>query len=194
MAKKAHYDLIIAGAGPAGMTAAIYAARKQMDTVVLTGDIGGQTAWSSGVENYLGFIFIPGTELVQKFEEHLRKFGTEVDFCRISGIRHTNELFEVDTDDGGVLKAQSVIVATGKSPRMLNVPGEKDFIGRGVAYCATCDAPLFSGMNVAVVGGGNSGLDAVAQLMRICPKGLPDRDIRRIARGRCSSGSRAQCG
>ena len=170
MAEKTHYDLIILGAGPAGMTAGVYAARKQVDTLIISEDIGGQATWSSGIENYLGYVYITGAELVQKFEEHLRKFDIQLQFTKAASLSHPDGGFKVDTTDNRTFQARAVIVATGKSPRLLDVPGEKEFTGKGVTYCATCDGPIFSGMDVLVVGGGNSGLDAVVQLMKICPK------------------------
>lgn len=170
MAKQTHYDLIILGAGPAGMTAGVYAARKQLSTLILTEDVGGQANWSSGIENYLGYIFITGAELVAKFEEHLRQFEIELEYTPANKLSVIEGGFRVDTGAGQTLYARSVIIATGKSPRMLNVPGEREFTGRGVTYCATCDGPLYAGMTVAVIGGGNSGLDAAIQLMKICPK------------------------
>ena len=170
MVEKTQYDLIIIGAGPAGMTAGVYAARKQLDTLILSADIGGQTTWSAGIENYLGYIYITGAELVQKFEEHLRKFDVDLEFTKVSRLSQAGEVFRVDTEDNRTFSARAVVIASGKSPRLLGVPGEKEFTGRGVTYCSTCDGPLFAGMNVAVVGGGNSGLDAVVQLMKICPK------------------------
>ncbi|MGQ9783890.1 MAG: NAD(P)/FAD-dependent oxidoreductase [Armatimonadota bacterium] len=166
----ASYELIIIGAGPAGMTAAVYAARKQIDTLVLTKDIGGQALWSSDIENYLGFTLITGPDLVKRFEEHMRGFDVKVEYAVVNKLSRSENIFTVGTDDGREFFARAVIVSTGKSPRMLNVPGEKEFAGRGVAYCATCDAPLFAGKNVAVIGGGNSGLDAAIQLMKICPR------------------------
>lgn len=169
MTENTHYDLIIIGAGPAGMTAGVYAARKQLDTLILTSDVGGQATWSSGIENYLGYIYITGAELVQKFEEHLRTFDIRLEFFRAVDLALTDSGFRVTTDAGS-FTARAVIVATGKSPRLLGVPGEKEFTGRGVAYCSTCDGPLFAGMEVAVIGGGNSGLDSAVQLMKICPK------------------------
>jgi NADH-dependent peroxiredoxin subunit F len=170
MAKLDHYDLIILGAGPAGMTAGVYAARKQLSTLILTGDIGGQANWSSGIENYLGYVFITGAELVAKFEEHLKQFDIEVEFSKAAKLERSNDGFSVVTEAGQTVVSKAVVVATGKSPKMLDVEGERDFIGRGVTYCATCDGPMYSGMSVAVVGGGNSGLDAAIQLMKICPK------------------------
>ncbi|MGQ9454383.1 MAG: NAD(P)/FAD-dependent oxidoreductase [Armatimonadota bacterium] len=170
MENDASYELIIIGAGPAGMTAAVYAARKQIDTLVLTKDIGGQALWSSDIENYLGFTLITGPDLVKRFEEHMRGFDVKVEYAVVNKLSRSENIFTVGTDDGREFFARAVIVSTGKSPRMLNVPGEKEFAGRGVAYCATCDAPLFAGKNVAVIGGGNSGLDAAIQLMKICPR------------------------
>lgn len=170
MEQKTHYDLIILGAGPAGMTAGVYAARKQLDTLILTENVGGQAMWSSGVENYLSYIYITGAELVQKFEEHLKQFDVRMEFTRASKLSLVDGGFKIDTADDRVFYGRTVIVATGKSPRLLNVPGEKEFTGKGVTYCATCDGPLFSDKVVAVVGGGNSGLDAAVQLMKICPK------------------------
>ncbi|MFQ3550360.1 MAG: FAD-dependent oxidoreductase [Armatimonadota bacterium] len=167
---KNHYDLIILGAGPAGMTAGVYAARKQIDTLIITEDIGGQATWSSGIENYLGFVYVTGAELVQKFEEHLRKFDITLIFSGVSRLAYNDGIYTVVTTNGDRYYSRAVIVATGKSPKLLNVPGEKEFTGKGVAYCSTCDGPMFEGMEVAVVGGGNSGLDSVVQLMKICPK------------------------
>lgn len=164
-----HYDLIIIGAGPAGMTAGVYAARKQLKTLILTIDIGGQTTWSSGIENYLGYTYISGAELVQKFEEHLRQFDISIEFSAVKNVVRQGSDFQVYTEDGKSYICRALIIAAGKSPRMLNIPGEKEYTGRGVTYCATCDGPLFSGQDVAVIGGGNSGLDAVVQLMKICP-------------------------
>ncbi len=170
MAEKTNYELIIVGAGPAGMAAGVYAARKQIETLIVSENVGGQTLWSSGIENYLGYVFISGAELVQKFEEHLRTFNVRLEFVRVRRVYQTDDGFGVDTEDGRSFSARAVVLASGKSPRMLNVPGEREFTGRGVTYCSTCDGPLFSGMPVLVAGGGNSGLDAVAQLMKICPK------------------------
>ncbi len=157
-------DLVILGAGPAGLTASIYAARKMMDFIVFTKDIGGQALWSINVENYLGYMPLTGQELVSKFEEHVKEFNIEIEFDPAQKVIADGWNFKVITESGKEIEAKSVIVATGKSPRYLNVPGEKEHIGRGVAFCATCDAPLFAGMDVAVVGGGNAALDTAMQL------------------------------
>ena len=164
------YDVIIIGAGPAGITAAIYAVRKKVETLIITKDIGGQTALSGDVENYTGYQFISGPELVLKFEEHLRKFNIALkeneavrEIAKIGGI------IQVKTDKC-LYEAKSIIIASGKRSRELNVPGEKEFKNKGLTYCATCDGPLFSNKDVAIIGGGNSALDAAVQLMRIANK------------------------
>ncbi len=161
------YDLIIVGAGPAGITAAIYASRKAMDFLVITKDIGGQAALSGDVENYTGYQFITGPELAVKFEEHLNKFNIKLkENEEVIEVKKRGDFISVESDKGAY-EARSVIVASGKRARELNVPGEKEFKNRGLTYCATCDAPLFKGKTVAVIGGGNSALDAGLQLIKI---------------------------
>lgn len=164
------YDLIIIGAGPAGITAAIYAARKKISLLVITKDIGGQTAWSGDIENYTGYQFITGPELTAKFEEHMKQYGITVkENEAVVDIKRVNNKISVTTDKGSY-EAKTAIIASGKASKELNVPGEKEFKNKGLTYCATCDAPLFSGKDVAVIGGGNSALDAALQLMRIATK------------------------
>ena len=164
------FDLIIIGAGPAGITAAIYAARKRIDTLIITKDIGGQNALSGDVENYTGYQFISGPELALKFEEHLRKFDlTLKENEAAQEVKRAANLILVRSDKGSY-EARAVIIASGKRSRELGVPGEKEFKNRGLTYCATCDAPLFSGKDVAVIGGGNSALDAAIQLIKIAGK------------------------
>ena len=161
------FDLIIIGAGPAGITASVYAARKEMGLLVITKDIGGQAAWSGDIENYIGYQFITGPELVGKFEEHMRKYEIE--------LKENEEVLELKRKDDGVwvktdkgaYEAKTAVIASGKRSRELGVPGELEFKNRGLTYCATCDAPLFAEKDVAVIGGGNSALDATLQLIRI---------------------------
>lgn len=161
------YDLIIIGAGPAGITAAVYAARKRLSFMVITLDIGGQAAWSGDVENYTGYQFITGPELASKFEEHMRTYNVMVkENEEVEEVRKTGATIMVKTHKGEY-ESKTLIVSSGKMSKELNVPGEKEFKHRGVTYCATCDGPLFSGKDVAVVGGGNSALDAALQMMRI---------------------------
>lgn len=161
------YDLIIIGAGPAGITASVYAARKKMKFLVISKDIGGQAAWSGDIENYTGYQFITGPELAAKFEEHMRKYDMELKENEGAvDLKKEEDIITVTTDKNKY-EARTVIIASGKRTRELNVPGEKEFKNRGLTYCATCDAPLFSGRDVAVIGGGNSALDAALQLMNI---------------------------
>jgi alkyl hydroperoxide reductase subunit F len=160
------YELIIIGAGPAGITAAIYATRKKMDLIVITQNIGGQVTISSQIENYMGFQYITGEELTTKFQEHLQKYKFVVKMDEVQQVEQEGQLFKVTTSDM-IYQSKTVILATGRTPKKLKVPGEKEFLGRGVAYCATCDAPLFQDLDVAVIGGGNSGLEATLQLIKI---------------------------
>ncbi len=163
-------DLIIIGGGPAGITASIYAARKRINFMVVTEDIGGQTAWSGDIENYTGYQFIAGPELVAKFEEHMRQYKIEVrESDRVLEVKNNGETISVVTDKSRY-EGKAAIIASGKRSRELGVPGEKEFKNKGLTYCATCDAPLFAGKDVAVIGGGNSALDAVLQLMKIAKK------------------------
>jgi len=164
------YDLIIIGAGPAGITASVYAARKQMNFLVISKDVGGQTAWSGDIENYTGYQFITGPDLTAKFQEHMRKYGVGLKEGEgVTGIKKKGNLILVKTDKD-TYETKTAIVASGKRSRELGVPGEKEFKNRGLTYCATCDGPLFGGKDVAVIGGGNSGLDACLQLIRIANK------------------------
>ena len=164
------YDLIIIGAGPAGITAGIYAARQKLDFCIITEDIGGQTLWSSNVENYTGYRVLTGTELVNKFQEHLNSYGIEVKENKtILSVKKENEIFEVFTKDE-TYYTKTVIAASGKRSKELNVPGEVEYKNKGVYYCATCDGPLFYDKDVAIIGGGNSALDAASQLVTIAKK------------------------
>ncbi len=160
------YDLIIIGGGPAGITAAIYSARNKIDFMMITINIGGQVVLSSEIENYTGFQYITGEELKAKFQEHLEKYKFRLEIEEVKKIEKENSLFKIITDSNFYL-SKTVIVATGRRPKELRVPGEKEFKNRGVTYCAICDAPLFEGLDVAVIGGGNSGLEAVLQLIKI---------------------------
>jgi alkyl hydroperoxide reductase subunit F len=165
------YDLIIIGAGPAGMTAAVYAARKKLDTLVISKNIGGQVLLAPGVETYMGYQYITGTELMQKFEEQVRQFpialliGEEV-----TKLMRDDKVFAVHTSDNKTFRGKTLIIASGRRAKSLRVPGENEFTGKGVSYCATCDAPLFGGMDVVVVGSGNPALTAVNDLTKYARK------------------------
>ncbi|MBM3254907.1 MAG: FAD-binding protein [Candidatus Omnitrophica bacterium] len=163
-------ELIIIGAGPAGITAAVYAARKRMSLLVISKDIGGQAAWSGDIENYTGYQFISGPELADKFAEHIGKYGVNLkEQEAVVGLKKSGDIILVKTGKSNY-ETKTVIIASGKRSRELGVPGEKEFKNKGLTYCATCDGPLFSGKPVAVIGGGNSALDAALQLVNIASK------------------------
>jgi alkyl hydroperoxide reductase subunit F len=164
------HDLVIIGAGPAGITASVYAARKKINFLVISKDVGGQAAWSGDIENYTGYQFITGPELAAKFEEHMRKYDIPLKVEEtVRDIHSAGQVITVTTDKT-TYETRSLIIASGKRTRELNVPGEKEFKNRGLTYCATCDGPLFANKDVAVIGGGNSALDAVLQLRRIAKR------------------------
>jgi len=159
------YDLIIIGGGPAGIAAGIYAARQKLETLLITKDFGGQMARKAvAIENYPGFEKISGLELIQKLEKHLKKRKIEIIMDSVSKIEKIGENFSVLTGSKKQFQAKTIIIASGADPRPLEVPGEKEFIGKGVSYCVACDGPLFVGKEVAVVGGGNAGFEAASAL------------------------------
>jgi len=162
------YDLMIIGGGPAGMTAAVYAARKKLNALLLSKDVGGQVNWTMGIENYMGYQIIEGPELIKKFEEQVKQFPIDMKIGEdIKGVSRISGGFEAKTEGGETYQSKAAIIVTGKRPRPLNVPGEEKLKGRGVTYCATCDGPLFADMKVAVIGGGNSALEAVDDMVKI---------------------------
>ncbi|MDP6510020.1 MAG: FAD-dependent oxidoreductase [Dehalococcoidia bacterium] len=160
--------LVILGAGPAGMTAAVYAARKKVDMALISKDVGGQMLWTLGIENYMGYQYIEAPDLISKFDAQVRQFPIEQRIGNnADSVKQVSGGFRVEVDGGEPLEARVVLIATGKRPRQLGVPGEGRLRGRGVSYCATCDGPLFNKDKVAIVGGGNSGLEAVYDLLKI---------------------------
>lgn len=162
------YDLIIIGGGPAGMTAAVYAARKRLATLMVAKDLGGQTLLTSEIENYMGYQYITGEELAAKFQEQVKQFPIALHVGDgVEKLAAEEGQFSVTTEGRKRFRGRTVIIASGKRSRQLNLPGERKLIGRGVSYCATCDAPLFAGRDVAVIGGGNSAFTAVADLVPI---------------------------
>ncbi|MDP2659347.1 MAG: FAD-dependent oxidoreductase [Dehalococcoidia bacterium] len=165
------YDLIIIGGGPAAVSAAIYAARYRLDTALVALETGGQVAESWLVENYLGFPSISGVELAQRFEEHLSHHEVrKVEERAEKVVRKDGGFFVAALEGGEELQGRAVIVATGRYPRRLGIPGEAEFLHCGVSYCATCDAPLFADENVAVIGGGDAALQAAAQLILVASR------------------------
>ena len=163
-------DIAIIGAGPAGMTAAVYSARKRLKTAIISKDFGGQVAWTLGIENYPGYQYITGRELTAKFQEQVQQFPVPVVLDEVTAVKSERGQFIITTSGGRTIAAKTVIVATGKRPRELGLPKEKALVGRGVSYCATCDAPLFAGKTVALCGGGNSAVSAAIDLSQIASK------------------------
>lgn len=166
------YDVLIIGGGSAAMSAAIYAARKKLSTLIVTDEVGGQTSWQPEINNYPGFLEKDGYLLMQNMKKQVAALGVEIKETA-GGVQevsfkedHGKEIFTLKDKSGNMYEGRSVIVASGKKPRKLGVPGEEEFSNKGVTYCATCDAPLFGGKTVVVVGGGNSGLDAAVLLTK----------------------------
>ncbi|MBI5912872.1 FAD-dependent oxidoreductase [Candidatus Azambacteria bacterium] len=161
------YDLIIIGGGPAGTAAAVYAARKKIKTMLITESFGGQSVVSDNIENWIGEKTINGLDLAKKFEAHVRaQEGIEIKMpVRATEVREIAGEFEVVSDKEEMYQTKTVLLVSGGRRRKLGVPGEDVFSGKGVAYCATCDAPLFRNKTVAVVGSGNSALEAVIDLL-----------------------------
>jgi thioredoxin reductase (NADPH) len=164
------YDLIIVGGGPAGLTAGIYAVRFGLNTVILErSEISGQIALADIVENYPGFPSISGLELMENYKRHAQEAGVETKITEVLSVRTEGDKKIVSTDSGD-LESRAVIIATGANPKHLNVPGEKEFISKGVSYCATCDGPFFKNKTVVVVGGGNSAVTDALFLSKIARK------------------------
>ena len=162
------YDLAIIGGGPAGVAAGVYASRKHLKTVFITDEWGGQSTVSAEVQNWIGEITITGTELAKKLENHLRAYAGEFVTIaapeRVSAIAKTENGFSITTNKK-TYEAKVVLVTAGATRRKLEIPGAKEFDQKGLTYCASCDGPLFSDMDVAVVGGGNAGFETAAQLL-----------------------------
>ncbi len=162
------YDLMIVGGGPAGLTASVYAARKQLNTLLISIDIGGQVNKTLDIENYMGYQFIEGPELIDKFQTQMSRFPIDQKIgYNVSRLEKIDGGFEAISEAGDKYQAKAVIYAAGKSPRKLNVPGEAELTARGVTYCVICDGPVFAGQRVAVVGGGNSALEAALDMVKI---------------------------
>ena len=165
------WDVVILGSGPAGLTAAIYCGRAGLETLVLTGrQIGGQIALTEKLENFPGFPEgIPGMELAQLLQRQAEKFGAQLRFDEATGVDLSSRPFKVTTY-GEEIGAKALIIATGSSPQRLGVPGEEEYIGRGVSFCAVCDGFLYQGKEVAVVGGGDSAVEEAIYLTRFASK------------------------
>jgi thioredoxin-disulfide reductase len=152
------YDLIIIGGAPAGLTAGIFASRRKMKTLILTKDIGGHASLAPKVENYPGHLEVKGYDLMEIFRNQAEKSGAQIVFEEVTGLERKGSTFLVKSADKDY-ETKSVLLAFGKNPRKLSVPGESKFLGKGVSHCATCDMPLFADKAVAIVGGGNTALE-----------------------------------
>jgi alkyl hydroperoxide reductase subunit F len=169
LSDKAAFDVLVVGGGPAGAAAAIYAARKGIRTGIVAERFGGQVMDTMAIENFISVKYTEGPKLVASLEEHVKEYEVDVmNLQRVAKVVPGSEdgttLAEVQLENGATLKSRTVIVATGARWREMNVPGEKEFRGKGVAYCPHCDGPLFKGKRVAVIGGGNSGVEAAIDL------------------------------
>ncbi|MHB1373893.1 MAG: alkyl hydroperoxide reductase subunit F [Thauera sp.] len=165
LSEKTAFDVLVVGGGPAGAAAAIYAARKGIRTGVVAERFGGQVMDTMAIENFISVKYTEGPKLVAALEEHVKEYEVDVmNLQRVAAVVPGENLHEVRMENGASLKAKTVIVATGARWREMNVPGEKEFRGKGVAYCPHCDGPLFKGKRVAVIGGGNSGVEAAIDL------------------------------
>ena len=162
------FDMLIIGGGPAGAAASIYAARKGIRTGIVAERFGGQVMDTMGIENFISVQETQGPKLVQALEQHVKSYEVDImNLQRANGLRKTDDGFEVDLVNGAILKSKSIILSTGARWREMNVPGEQEYRNKGVAYCPHCDGPLFKGKRVAVIGGGNSGVEAAIDLAGI---------------------------
>ncbi len=163
------HDLIIVGGGPAGVAAGVYAARKRLKTLFLTNEFGGQSAVSPSIENWIGTISISGENLAKQLREHLENYRGEnleiIEKIWVTKIEKTGEHFTVTDSKEKTYEGRTILITTGSSRRKLTVPGAQEYEHKGITYCATCDAPLFEGMDVAVIGGGNAGFETAGQLL-----------------------------
>ncbi|MFH1443035.1 MAG: thioredoxin-disulfide reductase [Candidatus Micrarchaeota archaeon] len=165
------YDVIIIGGGPAGLTAGIYCSRKKLKNAIITVDTGGQTNLTNHIENYPGTGALPGPDLMEKFKSEAEKFGAKIIYSQVKKAEKTNDgNFNVIASDGKTYSSRALILCFGSLPKMLGVPREDKFLGRGVSTCTTCDAPLFKNKITAVVGGGNSAVEGALELSTIASK------------------------
>ena len=167
----AQYDVVILGAGPAGMSAAVYASRAGLKTAMLEkGAPGGKLVKTNEISNYPGFVTSGGPELALKMFEHSTAFGAEYLYGDVTKLNDLGEIKEIELMDGSTVTAKAVIIATGRDEKLLNVPGEQRYTGQGVSYCAVCDGAFFKDEEVAVIGGGNSALEEAMYLTQFAKK------------------------
>jgi len=166
--EKEAFDVLVIGGGPAGSSAAVYSARKGIRTGVVAERFGGQVMDTMAIENFISVQATEGPKLVSALEEHVKSYDVDImNLQRAKSLSRVNGMVEVELESGAVLSSKSVIVSTGARWREMNIPGEREYRGHGVAYCPHCDGPLFKGKDVAVVGGGNSGVEAAIDLAGI---------------------------
>lgn len=162
------YDLVILGGSAAAMTAAVYAARKLMKAAVLAKEVGGQMMDTTEIENYMGFQAISGRDLTERFEEQVKHFNVPIGLGeKVVEVERSDETFRTVLESGAIYESRTVIFATGKRPKCLEVPGEVELRGKGVTYCAICDAPFYKDKRVVVAGGGNSAFTAALDLLKL---------------------------
>lgn len=163
------HDLLIIGGGPGGVSAGVYASRKQLKTILVTEEWGGQSVVSPEIQNWIGTIAIPGAELAKSLANHLRAYAGDVvtikEGIRVTSVEKTEAGFKAVLSNGESVEAKAVLLTSGSARRKLDVPGAEKLDHKGLTYCASCDGPLFSGQDVVVVGGGNAGFETAAQLL-----------------------------
>ncbi|MBU1197503.1 FAD-dependent oxidoreductase [Candidatus Micrarchaeota archaeon] len=164
------YDVLIVGAGAAGLTSALYTARKKLKTLVISADVGGQMNLTSHIENYPGVSTSTGPGLMKKFQDQAVRHGAEIVIGHVKKVEKNEKGFKSLMANGQSIESKTVILAFGLVPRTLGIPGEEQFIGKGISTCVTCDGPLFKNKTVAVVGGGNSAIEGVLELAEYCEK------------------------
>jgi len=164
------YDVIIVGAGAAGLTAAIYTCRKKLKTAIVSIDVGGQTNLTSHIENYPGTGPMHGIELMRKFQNEAIGFGAELIMGKVNKVDKIDNIFRISLANGEEYECKALILAYGKVPKSLGIEGEERFMGRGVSTCVTCDAPLFKSRDVAIIGGGNSAVEGALELATLSKK------------------------
>ncbi|MEI7856371.1 MAG: Uxx-star family glutaredoxin-like (seleno)protein [Methanomicrobiales archaeon] len=162
-----NYDVVIVGAGPAGLTAGVYCARKMLNTIIISENIGGQALESWAIENYMGYRMISGEDLMKKFEEQVRTLNIRFELDKVTAVVRNDGFFTVTTISGNTIKAKAVILTQGNRPKKLGVANEEQYLGRGLSICSTCDGPLYKGKRVAIVGGGNSALQTAVEMSDI---------------------------
>lgn len=166
------YDLIIIGGGPAGSAAAVYAARKQLKTLLIVKEWGGQSIVSDDIQNWIGTPHISGAKLAESLKGHVMEYKGDIlavkEGSGVSGVTGTVGNFIVTLENNEVFNGKTILISTGSSRRKLDVDGAQEFENKGITYCASCDGPLFTGMDVVVIGGGNAGFESAAQLLAYC--------------------------